>query len=97
MPNVNPTPKQRFLESKDNVSKHRELIGSREFDRAVDTGLAEYQRYLAQGPTDGNVNLALAGHYKQQGAIEFVHILKNLAEQPPPAPVRTLDQLDHKA
>lgn len=95
--NANPTPKQRFLESKDNISAHRDLIQSRPFDRAIDTSLAEYQRLLAQGPNDGNVNQALAGHYRQQGAVEFVHILKNLGEQPPPVTPRVVEQLDHKA
>jgi hypothetical protein len=97
MANVNPSPKARFHESKDNISKHRDLIASREFERAIDFALLEYQRYMAQGPMDSNVNQALAGHYKQMGAVEFVHILKTLAEEAPIPPVRVMDQLDHRA
>lgn len=95
--NVNPTPRARFQDSKDNVSKHRDLIASREFERAIDFALAEYQRIMAAGPVDSNPQLALAGHYKQMGAVEFVHVLRNLAEPPPLPPTRVSDQLDHKA
>lgn len=95
--NVNPSPKHRFQESKDNVEKHRNMLQSREFERAIDFALAEYQRYMAQGPLDASPNQALAGHYKQMGAVEFVHVLKTLAEPPPAITPRVIDQLDHKA
>ncbi len=95
--NVNPSPKSRFQESKDNVQKHRDMLQTREFERAIDYALAEYQRIMAQGPMDSSPNLALAGHYKQMGAVEFVHVLKTLAEPPPAISPRIIDQLDHKA
>jgi len=100
MANVNLTPKQRFQESKDNVSKHREMIESREFERAIDYALMEYQLQSARQTATinpPNANDAVCRHYSQVGACEFVAILRNLAEPPPVITARAIEQLDHKA
>lgn len=75
----NPSPKTRFQESIDNISKHRDLIQTREFQRASDYAMLQYQVELA-GQTNGNVNLAAAAHMKLCGAQEFMLVLRNLGE-----------------
>jgi hypothetical protein len=75
----NPIPKARFQESVDNISKHRDLIQMREFQRACDFSMLQYQIELANA-TNGNVNLAAAAHMKLCGAQEFLFVLRNLGE-----------------
>lgn len=79
-PNVNPTPKQRFQESADNVTKHREMIQDRAFQRGIDTALLEYQSFVSQEVSNNPGSAAFAG-LKMNGAMEFVTILKLLGEQ----------------
>jgi hypothetical protein len=71
------SPKQRFQLSGDNVSKHRDLISSREFERAVDFAVHQYSVDLASTCTDANHAMAVG--LKLAGAHEFLTILKNLA------------------
>ena len=75
----NPSPKTRFQESIDNISKHRDLIEMREFQRASDFAMLQYQLELANA-ANGNVNLAAAAHMKLCGAQEFLLVLRNLGE-----------------
>jgi len=75
----NPSPKARFQESQDNISKHRDMIQSREFQRASDFALLQYQIKLA-AETNGNVNLAAAAHMKLCGAAELLLVMRNLGE-----------------
>lgn len=94
-PNLNPTPKHRFRESGDNISKHRALLEQREFDRAIDFTMLEYQLQASARVQDANGALALG--YKILGIQEFVSMLKTLSEIAPPPP-RTADaNLDHRA
>lgn len=76
---VNPTPKTRFMASDQNVTKHRQLVDSREFERGVDFALMEYQTQLMGAVTDGNHAAAVA--LKLRGAHEFLQIFRMLGEQ----------------
>lgn len=77
-PNLNPTPKERFRSSPNNISEHRALVESRPFDRAIDFAKAQYSLDLAKGCRDNNT--ALANGWKIQGMEEFCSILKTLSE-----------------
>lgn len=77
---VNPSPKTRFMQSPDNVSKHKALVDSREFQRGCDFSLLQYQAALSQQPADFQAG---AGNYfKLLGAQEFIQTFKLLAESP---------------
>lgn len=78
-PNINPSPKARFIAYKPFVDAHRELIPKPELQRAIDYSLLEMSHQLAS-ITDGTN--AGANQFKLVGAQEFVRILKTLAEQP---------------
>lgn len=86
-PITNPTPKARFQTSKDNCTKHRTLVDSAEFQRALDFAHLQYQIEVINQNRD--FNSCAAGAMKLQGALEFIGVLRNLAEPPPPLPVRT--------
>lgn len=93
----NPSPKARFQESSDNVKRHRDLIQSREFERAVDFSLLQYGSRL-QSETDGNLNAAAAAHLRMTGAHEFIATLRNLAESTEfPSRKTEIANLDHAA
>lgn len=80
-PIVNPTPKQKFQSSKVFIQNHRELMQDIRLDYSLDVALQQYQRQMCDARiTEGN--LAAVNHFKMQGAIEFVTILKHLAEMP---------------
>lgn len=94
-PAINPTPKQRFQESPDNISKHKALLENRELQRAIDFSLAEYSAQLALTVSE-NPNLATVAGLKSTGVHEFLMTFKMLATNPP-KPVHTPSQnLDHK-
>jgi hypothetical protein len=91
----NPSPKARFQESADNVSKHRDLIQTREFQRAVDFALLQYAAKL-HDETNGNLNVAAGAHLRMTGAHEFLFTLRNLAESTDfPARRAETPNLDH--
>jgi len=93
-PTFNPSPKTRFRESGDSISKHRALLESGEFQRALDYALLEYQLQAAAQVRD--TNAALAFGYKMIGVQEFISTLKLLSEVPRmPTPAVT-ENLDHK-
>lgn len=95
-PNTNPTPKQQFQESKDNISKHRALIESGEFQRAIHYALLQHDRTLCEVmPND--LGSAGSNFLRSQGARMFVDILLKLGEMPP-APVTSspIINLDHR-
>ena len=79
-PQVNPSPRTRFQMSPDNISKHRDLIATREFDRACDFALLEYQGHLSVASKTQMD--AMESGYKAKGAIEFLAVLRTLGEQP---------------
>jgi len=78
---TNPTPKTRFQASPDSVSKHRDMVASREFERAIDFALLHYQRQVTELSTE-NFNVAGANQFRLIGAQEFVAVLRNLSEAP---------------
>jgi len=94
-PLKNPTPAQRFRESSDNISKHRDMVDSREFQRAVDYGLLEYQHTLCNNIPDGNTAVGVG--LRMLGATEIIRLIRNLSETAPPKPTIIQAGLDHKA
>lgn len=96
-PNVVPSPKQRFQESQQNVSHHRELIQRNEFQRACDFAMMQYQGELAANSTD-NFNVCAAAHLKITGALEFIRVFRLLGEQVIPGPkIVDRDNLTHQS
>lgn len=94
---TNPSPKKRFQESTDNISKHRDLIQSREFQRACDFAILQYASRL-QDETNGNLNAAAAAHLRMTGAQEFLWTMRNLSEAAEFTAKRTeTPNLDHTA
>jgi hypothetical protein len=87
--NVNPSPKVRFQESAQNISKHRDMIQTAEFQRACDYSLMQMQWILAQDKTD-SFNAKAANQLKMDGVLEYLAIFRTLGEQPQAAP-RILD------
>lgn len=91
-----PLPKVRFQESKDNVTKHRDLVASREFERAIDYALLQYQASLAATVTQDFNGMASMG-LRLMGAQEFVRTLRMLAESASLPDTKVTDNLNHRA
>ena len=93
-PNVNPTPKARFIGYKPFVDAHRELISKPELQRAIDYALLERLNELAAATVDGSS--AAARFYMLQGAVEFATCMKRLSEQSViPRAVRSEREMPH--
>ena len=90
---INPTPRARFQSSSDNISKHRNLIGTHEFQRAIDLALLQYALDLSKT----EASLASATHWRLLGAQEFIFTLRNLAEMPQHVTTAPPPNLIHKA
>lgn len=88
---LNPSPKTRFQQSADNVSKHRALVDSNEFQRACDFALMQYQAELSSRPVD--MQIAAGSFFKLTGAQEFLQTLRMLSEAPMIRPVVDQDNL----
>ena len=93
---TNPTPKKRFADTPATISKHRDLIASREFERAIDFAFLQYQSQLTQIDLV-NLNLAASAHLRMVGAHEYVQVLRNLCESVTVQPRVNLDVLNHDA
>lgn len=93
---ANPRPKVRFQWSQDNVSKHRHLMESTDLQRGLDFALLEYQGQIANETTTDQ-GAAFAAAFKLKGALEFLNVLKYLAEPPIVLPNRVSENLDHRA
>lgn len=94
-PTILLSPKGRFLQSNDNVSRHRAMLESREFERASDFSMVQYCAFIAESVKDANT--ACSAGFKLQGAFEYANTFRMLGEQPKmPAPVAKNDNLDHK-
>lgn len=78
---VNPSPKKRYLTNAVMVKQHREMFSSVTAQTAIDFAMLEYQHSLVN--QRGDMGTAAANHYKMAGALEFVHLLKSLAEAAP--------------
>jgi hypothetical protein len=92
----NPQPKARFQESSQNISKHRDMVESTEFQRACDFALLQYTALMTQTALD-NFNIAAACHFKLAGAQEFILTLRTLAESATPSASPIVTALDFKA
>jgi hypothetical protein len=79
-PTSNPSPKSRFLESNDNISKHKRMIESNEYQRGLDFSMLQYQADLALRCSDPN-NAHVMG-IKLSGVLEFLDVMKRLADSP---------------
>ncbi len=97
-PVTNPTSKARFLESSDNISKHRDLVDSTTFQRACDFAMLQFSMAICTTPIEpGEMSMGAAA-LKLRGAHDFLSILRNLSEAPQkPSPIVRLDQLNHDA
>ena len=91
-----PTPKHRFQEVKENVTRHRDLVASPEFELAIDFGLLQYQAQLAS-TVNADFNGMAAMGLRLLGAQEFVRTLRMLSESPTIPDVRVADNLKHDA
>lgn len=86
-PIPNLTPKARFQLSGDSISKHRQMVDSREFERGLDFALLQYQADCCLRENNPTV-LGL----KIVGAQEFAKTLRLLSEKEEiklPPPVQT--------
>lgn len=87
------SPAQRFQLSGDNISKHRAMVDSNEFNRAIDFAALQLQINLSRNVPDSQAGM-IAG-FKLAGAQEFIAILKGLAEQPKAAEAPLIKSLNH--
>jgi len=93
---MNLTPKARFQQSENSLSAHKRMIESKEFERAADFAMLEYQRAVMQSPA-GPGDSPGANYFRLLGAQEFLQQLRNLADQHQPVP-RIMDpNLNHAA
>jgi hypothetical protein len=74
----NPTPKQRFQESNDNISKHLKLVDSHEYQRAIDFAMLEYVDSTLSSIRDQGT--AMVAGIKLLGAHEFLREFRDLSE-----------------
>lgn len=93
-PTLNPTPKQRFIQSTAIVSAHRNLMQSDQLRMSLDFALLEYQRRVSE-TSNPDMNGAVAGHFRMLGAQEFINTLIMLAETPVIPTVKPQGNLDH--
>lgn len=99
-PNPNPTPKQQFLESSNNISSHRKMVDSSEFRRAIDYASRHYVKSLTGiAPPDlTSPNHVIASgmcFQRIQGMHDFITVLINLSETPPPRSAKQGDNLEN--
>lgn len=78
---LNPSPKLRFMQSPDNIKKHRDMIDSNEFQRACDFALLQYQSQLSMTTVD--MAGAAANNFKMLGAQELLQTMRLLGESVP--------------
>ena len=90
-------PRTRFQESSQNISKHRELVGSGEFQRACDYGILEYVARLTSSTDAGDQAAMHAMGLKISGAHEFLLVIRMLSEKPTAPTPTVVPNLDHKA
>jgi len=95
-PITNPSPRIRFQESGDNISKHRDLVDNAAFQRGCDFAMLEYAKTMALESVDGNTAVATA--MRLRGAHEFLQIFRNLSEKSqPPKETPAMANLNHRA
>lgn len=75
----NPSPKSRFQENPQNVTKHRELMELPQVQRSLDAAMLQYQAALCNAmPSD--INGAAAVGLRILGAQEFLAIFRLISE-----------------
>lgn len=87
------SPKQEFQSVADRVSKHREMVDSAAFSRAMDYAQREYVGYVQSQIKDEAT--ATAAGYKIQGMMEFCACLRMLSENPVIVAQRPVGNLNH--
>ena len=93
---INLTPKERFCEAADSVTKHRDLVDSVEFQRGCDFAMLEMTRLLSDQVNTANESIPAA--LMIRGAHEFVKVFRNLSEKPSPLPAQPANRgLNYKA
>lgn len=95
METTTPSPKARFLESADNISKHRSMVDSKEFQRACDFAMLQFSASVCQEIQDGNTAMAVG--MKLLGANQFMQVLRNLSEVPKGPTNIITPRLNHQA
>jgi hypothetical protein len=86
--NLNPSPKQVFMSSGDNISKHRKLLEDPAFERGVFFAKAQYIRRLHEiaPPNLDAPSFATAAAMcfeRIQGMEDFIDVLFKLSESTP--------------
>lgn len=87
------TPKNRFLESGDNIAAHRKMVDSREFQRGIDYSLMDYVKNLSDQVKDGNTAMAVG--FMLKATWEYIEKLQTLSEQPKPVTKVVTPNLTH--
>jgi len=86
-PVVNPTPKMEFQSNGNFIKMHREMMQQPMLSVSIQYALLQFARTLSdRAPVDGNN--AAQNFYKIQGAHDFIHVLRNLAEMPELPPTK---------
>lgn len=80
-PNVNPTPKAEFLANPQFVKMHRDMMQQPMLTVSIQYAMLHYQRVMAEARSV-DATAAATSFFKIQGALEFISLLKNLAEMP---------------
>lgn len=93
-PVANLFPKARFQQSPDNITKHRVMVDSREFERGTDFAFLQYCMLL--GASVKTQEAAFSAGLKLAGAVEFLSTLKMLGEVQRPLAEAQPANLDHK-
>ncbi len=92
----NRSPKEEYRASAYNQAKHRELISEPAFAAACHFALLEHERQIV-AQANGNPNMAMAGFFRIQGAVEILDTLRNLADSATPTTTRSNnDNLNHQ-
>ncbi len=92
---LNPTPKQQVTANSKRIALHRAVVETTGFQDAINMGLLQYQRMLAESTVDSNV--AAASMFKLKGAQEFVQVLIHLTHHTSIKTESKIAQLDHNA
>lgn len=88
---MNPSPKVRFREMGDSISRHKALLESRELERGLDFALLQYQVEVSSQIKEGNS--AMAAGYRILGAQEFLSVFRTLTVVPLTPTPRAEDNL----
>lgn len=88
------SPKQRFQLAQGSIAAHQSMVKSLAFEAGTDAAMNEYTDQLSR-LRSGDMNAAATAGFKLAGAIEFLTVLKELADKPPKPQAPVKDNLDH--